>query len=322
VSGLRALGHDPGPILAAAGVPQAALDDPDARVPMTAGVAVLRRASEVTGDSDIGLHLAERTELGAVDVLFYAMATSPTLGAAYQRLCRYQRLIHETSTVALEVDGDRATLRHALPGGIAVPRHSAEFIVAAWVRGGRVVTETDWAPIEVRFAHAAPADLREHARFFRAPVRFGMAENALILPTPLLGTPCVRADAALLSVLDRYAADRLESVPRSPTLAERARTALAEELRGSDASAPRLAQRLKMSVRTLNRALAAEGTSYRALLEQLRRELSTRYLVDGRLSIGEIAFLLGFSELSAFYRVFKRWTGETPAEFRRRRLAR
>jgi hypothetical protein len=259
VSGLRALGHDPGPILAAAGVPQASLDDPDARVPMAAGVAVLRRAAEVTGDLDIGLHIAERAELGAVDVHFYAMATSPTLGAAYQRLCRYQRLIHETSTVALEVDGDRAVLRHALPGGIPVPRQSAEFIVAAWVRAGRAITETDWAPIEVRFAHAAPADAREHARIFRAPVRFGMAENSLILPAPLLETPCVRADATLLSVLDRYATDRLESVPRSLAFAERARAALSEELRGSDPSAPRLAQRLKMSVRTRKPARAAEG---------------------------------------------------------------
>jgi AraC-like DNA-binding protein len=322
VSGLRALGHDPGPILNAAGVPQATLDDPDGRVPMTAGVAVLRRASEVTGDTDIGLHIAEHAELGSVDVHFYAMATSPTLGAAYERLCRYQRLIHETSSVRLEIDGDRAILRHALPGGMAVPRHSAEFIVAAWVRAGRVVTETDWAPLEVRFAHVAPPDVREHARFFRAPVRFGMAENALILPVSLLGTPCARADATLLSVLDRYAVDRLESVPRALTFAEHARAALAEELRGSQASASRLARRLKMSVRTLNRALAAEGTSYRALLEQLRRELATHHLVDGRLSIGEVAFLLGFSELSAFYRMFKRWTGETPAEFRRRRLAR
>jgi AraC-like DNA-binding protein len=73
-----------------------------------------------------------------------------------------------------------------------------------------------------------------------------------------------------------------------------------------------------MSVRTLNRGLAAEGTTYREVLEQIRRELASRHLANAQSSIGEVAFLLGFSELSAFHRAFKRWTGQTPAEFRRR----
>jgi AraC-like DNA-binding protein len=71
-----------------------------------------------------------------------------------------------------------------------------------------------------------------------------------------------------------------------------------------------------MSVRTLNRMLAGEGTSYRHLLDQLRHELASRHLANPHISIGEVAFLLGFSELSAFYRAFKRWSGRTPAEFR------
>ncbi len=82
----------------------------------------------------------------------------------------------------------------------------------------------------------------------------------------------------------------------------------------------RLAARLKTSVRTLNRALAAEGLSYRKLVDQLRQELACRHLADDRVSIAEVAFLLGFSELSAFYRAFKRWTGYTPADFRASRL--
>lgn len=77
-----------------------------------------------------------------------------------------------------------------------------------------------------------------------------------------------------------------------------------------------MAGRLKMSVRTLNRALAAEDTSYRRLLEQLRRELAVGHLADNRLSVTEVAFLLGFSDQSAFHRAFRRWTGRTPSAFR------
>jgi AraC-like DNA-binding protein len=317
VSGLRALGHDPSPFLRAAGIEEPVLEDPDARIPMRAALSLLAGAGDATGDHSLGLHLAERAEPGSFDAHFFAMLSSPTLGAGYERLCRWQRLVHETTRVELEVDGERAMLRHRMPGGLAAPRQSAEFLLAAWVRVGRLATGTDWTPLEVCFAHAEPEDTREHTRFFRAPLRFDTGQNALVLPSALLQTPCAGPEPALLALLDRYAADRLDLAPRSGGLADRARAALSAELGvGGEPGASRLAGRLKMSVRTLNRGLAAEGTTYRELLEHLRRERATRYLAEDRVSIAEVAFLLGFSELSSFYRSFKRWTGRTPAEFR------
>jgi len=303
-----------------AGIDPHLLDNPDAQLPTTVVQAFLAGAVHETGRDNLGLHLAENADLASGDVHAYAMLSSPTLGEAYHRVCRFQRLIHETTRVELEAQGDITVLRHTRPGGLAVPRQTAEFLLAIWVRCGRVATGTDWSPTELRFAHAAPSDIEDHRRFFRAPLRFSTAENALVLPTSLLELPCPRADPALLQLLDRYAGDRLDSAPKSDRLADRARAVLAGELRGSEPSAERLAGRLKMSRRTLNRALAAEGTSYRQLLDQLRRELVERHLAEDRLSIAEVAFLAGFSELSAFYRAFKRWNGGTPAEFRSARL--
>ena len=321
-SGLEVLGHDPAPLLAAAGIDAAALRDPDARVPWGAVLSLIARAVEVTGDTNLGLHIAEHAEPGSLDVHFYAMLSSPTLGEGYARLSRYQRLIHETTRVELEIGRDRATLRHVMPGGMPAPRQSAEFLLAIWVRGGRLATGTEWSPTEVRFGHQQPPDPSDHRRFFGAPVHFATGENALVLPAALLDAPCLRADPALLAVLDRYAMDRLERAPRTASMADRARAALLEDLRGGEPSMARLAARLKMSVRTLTRALAAEDVSYRTLLDHLRQELACRHLADDRVSIAEAAFLLGFSELSAFYRAFKRWTGQTPAEFRASRLNR
>jgi AraC-like DNA-binding protein len=316
VSGLRECGHDVASILAAVGIDAAMLDDPDSRVPTSVAMALLARSVEQTGDSNLGLHLAERAQLGSFDVHFFAMASSPNLGAAYERLCRYQRLIHETSRVDLEVGADRAVLRHQLAGGAAAPRQTAEFLLAAWVRAGRVITGIDWAPDEVHFVHPAPSDSTEHTRFFRADVHFAMGENALVLSRRLLETSCARADPALVAVLDRYAADRLEQMPRSNGIADRVRTVLVDELRGGEPTASRLAGRLKMSVRSLNRLLAAEDTSYQELLDGLRRDLAERHLAGDQMSISEVGFLLGFSELSSFHRAFKRWTGRTPAQFR------
>jgi AraC-like DNA-binding protein len=309
------MGHDPASVVTAVGLDEKTLSDPDARVPVSMAAAFFARAVEATGDADLGLHLAENAELSAFDVHFYAMASSPTLGAAYERLSRYQRLIHETSRVELEIRGKQATLRHRLAGGNPAPRHTSEFLLAAWVRAGRIVTALDWTPNEVHFAHAAPHDVREHERIFRTRVHFGMGQNMLLLPLPLLQTPCVRADPGLASVLDRYAVDRLEKAPRTNTSADRVRTLIRDELRGGEPTAARIATRLKMSVRTLNRLLAAEDTSFRDLLDALRRELAIE-LLAGEASIAEVGFLLGFAELSSFHRAFRRWTGRTPAEFR------
>jgi AraC-like DNA-binding protein len=243
------------------------------------------------------------------------MVSSPTLGAAFERVCRYQRLIHETSQVRLEKSRDRAVLSHRMSGGTAAPRQTAELLLAAWVRAGRIATGVDWSPAQVRFAHRAPSDVGEHERFFAAPVRFATGENALVFPAALLDLPCRRTDPSLLSLLDRYAADRLGD-PRGATFADRARAALSDELQAGNVTAQRLAARLRVSVRTLHRFLAAERTSYRRLLDQLRLDIAERHLADDRMSVGEVAFLVGFSELSAFDRAFKRWTGRTPATYR------
>ena len=317
LSGLRQLGHDPAPLLAAVGVEASALDDPDARVPMSAGSGLLARAAAATGDDNIGLHLAEHTDLRTVDVHFYAMAASATLRAAYERLSRYQRLIHESSRIDLVPTDNAITLRHVLPGGLAARRQTAEFLIAAWVRTGRLVTGSDWSPLEVRFAHDSPSDTQEHERFFRGPLHFSAGENALSIAESTLALRCVGADPALASFFDRYAGEHIRvEASAARSIPDRVRDALETQLRDGEPSAASVAARLKMSVRTLNRTLAGEGTSYRRLLDQLRHELASRHLANPQISIGEVAFLLGFSELSAFYRAFKRWSGRTPAEFR------
>jgi AraC-like DNA-binding protein len=315
VSGLTAVGYDAGPFLHAEGIDSEMLLDPDATVPMSVCVGLLADGVRATGDDNLGLHVAERAALGSFDVHFYAMVSSPTLGAAFERLCRYQRLIHETSQVRLETSGDRAVLSHRLAGGVAAPRQTAECILAAWVRAGRVATGTQWCPAEVRFAHRAPRDSGEHARFFGAPVRFAADEHAVVIPVALLDLPCCRTDPALLSLLDRYAADRL-GVPTATTIADRARAVLSEELHTGQVTTRGVAVRLGVSIRTLHRALAEEGTSFRRLLDQVRLDIAARHLRDDRLSVAEVAFLVGFSEISAFHRAFKRWTGRTPVSFR------
>ncbi len=318
VAGLEALGHDAQALVAAAGIDAAVLADPEGRVPHSEALALWREGVARTGDDLLGLHVAEAAPVDSFDVHAYAVVSSATLREGFGRACRYQRLIHEATQLTLAPDGDVEVLRHALPGGRPVPRQSAEFLLTAYVRLGRLAAGRDWVPREVRFAHAAPADTAEHARVFGAPLRFEAGENSLAIAPEVLDAPNPGADAGLLKVLDRHASDLLARVPVSSALSDRVRAFLLDAFGEGTPTAADAAGRLKMSARTLSRGLRAEGTTFKELLDQLRHERATALLADGRTSIAEVAYLLGFSDVSAFYRAFKRWTGATPAEFRGR----
>jgi AraC-like DNA-binding protein len=173
----------------------------------------------------------------------------------------------------------------------------------------------------VTFQHSPPVDLREHGRVFGCPVRFNRPVNGVALRRALLDTPLVRADPGLCSVLDRHVRALIERIPRAEALSDRVRGLVASELSTGRASAAAVARKLHMSRRTLQRHLEAGGMTFRALCDGLRRDLAIRYLREREIAVAEVAFLLGFSEASAFHRAFKRWVGTTPTLYRRSPIA-
>jgi len=318
VAGLEALGHDTDKILANADISRGVLDNADAGIPHTAMMAFWQGAVATTGDGYLGLHLAKAAPIEAFGVHAYAMQSSPTLREAYRRACRYQRLIHEATDLTLDERADESVLQHALPDGRSVPRHPAEFLVTLWVRFGRLISGGDWAPRLICFAHDAPADVAEHQRVFQTPVQFSSERTAMHVSNQILDAPNASADPRLARLLDDYTERLLKQMPApaASTLSERVRLELQKDLTGGIPTAADVAQSLHMSVRTLHRNLQQEGATFSELLNILRQEQATRFLADPDISISEVAFLLGFSELSSFYRAFKRWMGTTPADFR------
>lgn len=321
VAALEVLGHPAQALLREVAISPAALENPDGQVPHRAVMALWERARAVSGDDFLGIHLALAAPVRTFEVHAYAFLSSPTLRDAYRRSCRYQRLIHEITELKFEEGDQEGVLSHGLPGGRPVPRQPAEFLATLWVRFGRLVTGDEWTPNRVRFAHAAPADLSEYARVFRAPVQFSSGCTAMHVANSILDAPNPRGDAGLVQVLDQYARTLLLRLPRRTTLSEQVRTFLTNALGSGTPTAAQAARALHMSVRTLHRSLLSEGTSFRELLDQLRQERASGWLANPRCSIAEVSFLLGFAELSSFYRAFKRWTGKTPAEFRAQILA-
>jgi AraC-like DNA-binding protein len=186
----------------------------------------------------------------------------------------------------------------------------------------RSATGTSWTPREVWFQHAPPENTSEHRRIFRAPVRFAQVSNELFFHRSLLDVPIARADLGLCTVLDRHAEELLAKFSaqgRPQNVVDQVRQILSIALRGGDPGLEASARQLRMSARTLQRKLNEKGTSHQDLLDEMRRELSMRYLQEPEVAICEVAYLLGFSESSAFHRAFRRWTGTTPRDYRRAR---
>jgi AraC-like DNA-binding protein len=296
------------------------LADPEGRVPYAITVAAWREAARMLGDHALGLRIAALIQPGVFDVVNYAARSSPTLGEAYQRVARYHGILNDGTALRFEEGCDgtfRLTYTVLDPVG-GVGHYGEEFSLANFVRQGRALTGVEWLPVRVDFTFAAPADARAHRAYFGAPVSFGQPTAALVLSRATADLPLVTADAALCQVLDRHAEELLQRTPRHGDFTERVRGAICNAMRGGDPSIEAVARAVCCPPRSLQRRLQRDGTSFQRLLDDLRRDLALRYIEDARVGLSEIAFLLGFSEASVFHRAFKRWTGSTPTEYRRR----
>lgn len=313
----EALGADPEALRREVGLDGADLDAADGWIGLEQENALWDAAARATGTEAFGVRAAVLMERGAFGVLEYALRASPDLRSAVARLVRYNRLTHEVATFSLVEQGDEARLVHGFRGEPAGPsRQAAEFTLACAVLMTAALLGRDWRPRAVRFTHAPPADPTWHEAVLGV-VRFDADANEMVFDRADLDAPLVEADPALASVLDRHAEMLLASLPPAGDLLQRVRAAIAETLRDGEPTLDRVADRLGASPRTLQRHLADHDTSFQELVEGLRRGLAERYLADRSVAIAEVAFLLGYSEPSAFHRAFKRWTGRTPGAWRR-----
>jgi len=295
--------------------------DADARISAAQFCVVWGEAIRESGDPQIALAIAAATPPGAFGVVEYVCRAAPTLGDALRQWVRYLNLLDDAVSVGLvdDPDGERACLRVLVESEAPAPA-SHELCFALVAAQARALGAAPFRLLGVEFTHRAPGDPAAYRRWFDAPVTFGADATQLVLPRAALASPLTSADPNLNAILARHADDLRDREPGGPPLTAQIRRLLRTALREDRGHVDLVARQVGMTARSLQRRLKDEGTSFQALREDVRRELATRYL-DGDLSISEISFLLGFSEPSAFFRAFKRWTGQTPVEARRRATA-
>ncbi len=294
--------------------PQIVGDD-DARITPAQFCVAWGEALRATGDPTLALSVAASMPSGAFGIVEYVCRASATLGDALRQWVRYLNLLDDAVEVALELDEDRAYLRVTKESEAPAPA-SHELCFALVALRTRQLVSSPLRIAAVELAHPPAADPALYRAWFDAPVTFDCDVTQLVLPRSALAIRLASADPALLTILTRAADELAAQRPDDPTVTAQVARALREALRQDEGSVELIAKRLGMTPRSLQRRLKDENTSFNAVRESVRQELSQRYLAE-KLSIAEISFLLGFSEPSAFVRAFKRWTGMTPVEARR-----
>lgn len=323
IDAARMAGLDPAALLARVGLEASALAIPDARVPFAALAALYEEAAREANDPLFGLRVGASTNPGMFDVLGHATLSCATLRDAFITIARYLRVLVDGAEVTLTEDGALARVRYVIIDPDVGPhRHEVEATLGIVLRFLDAALGESFSPVGVAFAHPRPDELRDgsaHEAIFRSPVTFACPANELAFERRWLDHAMPRADAALAAILERHIVAMLATLPRRGDLIADMRARLADLLQRGEPPIQLVARALGVSTRTLQRRLRELGTSYAQVLDEVRKELALRYLGDLERSTADAAFLLGYAELSAFHRAFRRWTGMAPGEWRRTR---
>ena len=314
-------GADEAQLLAAASLDPLVMTDADGRVPAWTNKVLIEEAVRLTGDDALGVHAGEWLQPDPSNLFWFIFVNCANLGEGAEKVQSYYRLLSDAVWPLLEVDEREA--RCVMGTVIAVPvwpRHLTECCLSIWTSmmfklvGGRFPLR------EVRMQHPRPEDVSVHEGFFRCPLRFDQPRNEIAFDWEMLELPNSQADPHLGEALRRFAELKLHDVGPRDVFLDGVRRVLAEALHGGDSSLAAVSARMGMSARTLQRRLEEREVNYRELVDTLRRELAGSYLRDPAVSISELAFMMGFGDLTAFYRAFRRWYNTTPAGYRRTAL--
>lgn len=284
-----------------------------ARSPLSANSRLWQLAVRASGDPCFGLRVPPFVAVTSSDALTYAMMASASLRECFERVVRYQRLVSTAARLSFEPSGNRYRFAIAVDrSGGEVCAEAIDAFMAYTVSGCRALHRAAGLnPLALSLERAEPSPAAAFATMFRCPIAFRQAHNALDFAAADIERPLPTANAELARRNDEVVLRYLDQLA-AHAVSDQIRAVLVNALPSGELSQREAARRVGMSPRNLQRRLIAEGTSYKQLLDETRLLLARGYVEEGRRSFQEIAYLLGFSEPSAFSRAFKRWTGSSP----------
>lgn len=308
----RTLGLDPLRLAAAAGVPAAALADPDLKIAPAAVGRMLETAADRSSTQDFGLRLAEKRRLSNMGAVALIAREQPTLRKALQVMAQYQWLQNEAVSLTIEELEDVAVLKVTTAGARRRnARQAVELSIGVLCRNIRELVGRNWRPELVYFTHGAPASLEAHRRVLGQKPFFDQPFDGIAFARDTLDAPLPDADPEIARHVARYV-EQIAAGQRTLSVRQRIEELIALLLPTGTCSIKKAALHMGVDRRTIHRHLKAEATTFQALVEETRCRLATRFLTDR--PVREVAEALGFASTSAFSRWFRQRHASTARE--------
>jgi AraC-like DNA-binding protein len=299
-------------LLASHGILRSQLDDPHAMIPMARYVAIFEHAALIAEEPALGARLGtlfKPSDIGPVGVLF---SISGTIRVGFERLAKYVNTVQSaTSSGVFEEDGNLVWSYRLEDPRLWPRRQDSEFTLVASCQLVRSCFAKSWKPLEVHFEHVAPRDRSVLERIFRCPLSFGESANRIIVAGSDATRLYHQEDPALSAILERHVADLVGQTALTDSIADRVRSLIGIYLGHKPITLSMIAAELRMSVRTLQRWLAEEGTSLRELIRETRQTIATQQ-IEAHVQKARIAEVLGYADSTVLWRAQRGWKLAVP----------
>jgi len=314
---LEDIGVDSEALFKQVGLDPEHLMDANARYSYTKVRQLWEHAIEISNNPCLGLRMADYWHPSDFHALGYAWLASSTLKEALLRATRYFHIV-STDPEELRLEENAQNYCFVIDASKVQDRAMDEeydVIVSLVVGMCRSSSRTQFNPLKIQLQRAAPECAKDFEDYLGCPVTFSAEQNAIYFPKDAIERLLPTANPEMLNASDKIITDYMAQLNRHDIVVQ-VKSKLIEQLSSGRATQQTIAKLLHISVRNLQRRLKEEGTSFKLVLEQTRKDLAEQYIDNSALSINEITFMLGFSEPANFTRAFKRWTGLPPSEYR------
>ena len=310
-------GFDAPSVLAGTGIDAAQLTDPGYLIDPRQSQRVILNMLDLSGDGGIGFDTGARTEASDLGIIGYAILSCATMRQTLSLWGQYsQTLVGILSRLEVIETPQGVVI------GVVAPKKAdplfgfcAEEVLAMMFKFSGMLARGESVMRLLRLSYSAPAHSQRYHEFFHCPIHFDADETSATLASEWLDRPLRTNDEEFNRICVAHCGEILQQIEHSGPIMTRLRS-LFLRTPGALPSLDEAAQGLGVSPRSLRRHLLDEGTSYRQLVEDFRKDLACEYLRSTRITTKEVAFLLGYADPAAFRRAFKLWTGHTPGEFR------
>jgi AraC-like DNA-binding protein len=314
----RELGIDTVPLLRKAGLTRSMLDNPERMLPANAVIGLLEDSARASGCETFGLMMAEKRKISDIGMVSLLIVHQPTLREAIGIVAEYRNRINSTLTLQLEDHEQVGFVReHIALSQPQIVRQVSDLALGVLYKMCRSIMAESWRPQCVCFSYPRPTSDRSiYDRLFDCPLQFGSDYDGIVIEQEDLNGPLPRADAALAS----HARELVRAVidPGSHSVAEEVEQSIRLLMPSGRATIGEVAHSLDMNVRTLQRRLDQEGSSFSELLDRVRAQQVGQHFANRQLRLTDVAHLLGYSGLASFSAWYRARFNQTPSEGRRR----